>query len=70
MSVTDVARAFGLSTDPSCYHEVVESTARAIAVHVLNRDLAYHGEVIPTDDALERRRGRVGAPALALRAAA
>ena len=53
MSVTDVARAFGLSTDPSCYHEVVESTARAIAVHVLTRDLAYHSEVIPTDDALE-----------------
>jgi hypothetical protein len=52
-SVTDVARAFGLSTDPSCYHEIGESTARAIAVHVLNRDLAYHTEVMPTDDAIE-----------------
>lgn len=52
-SVTDVARAFGLSTDPLCYREIVESMALAIAVHVLHRDLAYHSEVIPADDASE-----------------
>jgi hypothetical protein len=46
-------RAFGLSTDLLCYHEIGGSTARAIAVHVLNRDLAYHTEVMPTDDAIE-----------------
>jgi hypothetical protein len=53
VSVTDVAGAFGLSIDPLCYREISESTARAIATHVLNKDLAYQVEVIPSDEARE-----------------
>ena len=51
--MTDVARTFGLSIDPLVYREISESTARAIAMHVLNEDLAYHVEVVPSNEALE-----------------
>jgi hypothetical protein len=53
VSVTDVARTFGLSIDPLVYREISESTARAIAMHVLNKDLAYHVEVVPSNEAIE-----------------
>lgn len=53
VSATDVAREFGLSIDPLCYREISEPTARAIAMHVLTKDLAYHAEVIASDEALD-----------------
>jgi hypothetical protein len=52
-SVADVAQAFGLSPDPACYHEVTEATARAIAITILRRDLAYSAELLSSEAATE-----------------
>lgn len=46
LSVSAVAASFKLHPDPNNYREITPTQARAIAVRILHRDLAYAQEIM------------------------
>jgi hypothetical protein len=50
-SVPELAAEFGLAEDPAMYMEINADSARRLATLILNRDMAYSNEIIPTERA-------------------
>lgn len=53
MSVTEIARAFGLADDGAIYRSIGSVEANAIATRVLCADLAYDTEIMSVSDAAD-----------------
>ncbi|KRR13705.1 hypothetical protein CQ12_17600 [Bradyrhizobium jicamae] len=53
MSVTEVARAFGLADDGAIYRSIGSVEANKIATHVLCADLAYSLEIMSVSEAAD-----------------
>lgn len=52
-SLSELASEFGLAPDPANYREIDAASARWLVESVLNQDMAYGAEVIPSGRARE-----------------
>ena len=51
LTTAELAREFGLRNDQGCYREIDEASARESVLRLLHRDMAYHAEVMPLEQA-------------------